>query len=668
MPLFHLRVELPAIVTFRSEFDGADQIKRQKQLLPRFSMRTFRFIFWLLKIMVLPIAATTSALWLLLLYLLKNAELLEAQRSRGEPGEDGSSGARKPLESHVSFSTLPRAFASDVELIAASKDGKVVISVGLHNEITIWWADKDMKVSIDTADVLLRTASTSSVVSTLTKVAIDVKGTYCAVGTGAGVITAWAIEKGQVRLLQHLSIPNLSAGITDLQFCASTLETLDGTFIFSDSDPHHQSATPPFILATYENGAASKWSLENMSTPSYFTPSRQAPVIKSSLLRVHPLDRFLVAFSMDDGTLELQETQDTPRPIQQEYYIQAGNPLDMASYVHACETKLGGSTRIIIAVATESGTVSIWDGLTGECISIFEESYGRITNLRVTPIHCETCHICGQLPLESLSVAFSVDHIVRFFKLYLNDQTRRCSCSRHQLRHVSSRDSIGLRSRSNSMTSQVGNVSPSTPRARLATTFETSAFPVSAHGIHSRRASEKDTGRRSLDTLAIPFSGDEYDNNRDPSGCRTPTNSSFWRDAVLVRETDISCERGAWGVNGTNLIGVRRKPRGKGHLQGGPPTSLAPTPSQGLTTATLERWEIWVFDPSNLRMECSLLASLATKTSGPSQPSSSSSPSTPLADLIPRLPFTRVSPLLITPMHALAGFGNTIGVFKFSSS
>ena len=29
---------------------------------------------------------------------------------------------------------------------------------------------------------------------------------------------------------------------------------------------------------------------------------------------------------------------------------------------------------------------------------------------------------------------------------------------------------------------------------------------------------------------------------------------------------------------------------------------------------------------------------------------------------IARLPFTRVSPLLIAPSHALAGFGNTIGV------
>jgi len=33
-----------------------------------------------------------------------------------------------------------------------------------------------------------------------------------------------------------------------------------------------------------------------------------------------------------------------------------------------------------------------------------------------------------------------------------------------------------------------------------------------------------------------------------------------------------------------------------------------------------------------------------------------------------RLPFTRVSPMRITSSHALAGFGNTVGIFKFTSS
>jgi len=208
----------------------------------------------------------------------------------------------------------------------------------------------------------------------------------------------------------------------------------------------------------------------------------------------------------------------------------------------------------------------------------------------------------------------------------------------------------------------MGSVSPSIPRARLATTFEASAFPISGHGVHSRRVSEKDTGRRSFETLTVPCHGDEY----DMISRQSSNPLSFWRDAVLVRVTDVTCERGGWGVNGKRLVGVRRKPRLQGGAQGGTAALLKSTPSQGLTTATLERWELWTFDPAVSRLQSSLLAALTTH-SDCGHTSSSSSPTGSTSDCVPRLPFTRVSPLLIAHTHALAGFGNTVGLFHFCS-
>ncbi|KAG6813350.1 hypothetical protein H0H92_011898 [Tricholoma furcatifolium] len=644
-PLLHLRVEMPNIVSFRSNQNLADAFWSSKKYRPRFSMRTFRPVLWLLKIMVLPIVATTTVLWGLLLYLLKDAELLEAQRDRAEPDAQDSIEDSKALETQISFSTLPRTFSSDVELIAASKDGNVVVSVGLYNEITIWRVDKQTNFSINAADVLLRTASTSSAVSTLTSVAVEINGNYCAVGTGAGVIAAWACETNDVRPLPIMSLDNISGAVTEIQFVPLKGSGLN-------------------LLATYESGVAAKWPLEGGLSMTYFSPSRRAPIIKSSLVRVHPLDQCLVAFSLDDGTLEVIDTETANPLIMQDLCVQAGDPINTASKVHACQTELGGVSRLILAAANEAGLVTLWDGSTGECISVFDEAYGRISNLRVTPVQCETCHFCGQLPLESLSIAFSVDHVVRFFRLYINDETRRCSCSRRQLRSVSSRDNLNLgrRSRSNSITSQSsqkGSVSPSIPRARLATTFEASAFPVSGHGVHSRRASEKETGRRSSDTLLVPFPGEEYDSDSRPFA--TP---SFWRDAVLVRETDVTCERGGWGVNGSRVIGVRRKPRPQGSAQGSTAASLKLACTQGLTPATLERWELWMFDPALSRLQSSLLASLKAQPNRDRISFSSTSSSTSSSDGVPRLPFTRVSPLLAASTHVLAGFGNTVGIFN----
>ncbi|KAF8810091.1 sterol regulatory element binding protein cleavage-activating protein [Phlegmacium glaucopus] len=711
-PLLHLRVEMPTTITFHP--DGESTTPKLAMQSSYRSRRTFKFVLWVLTIMVLPIAATTSALWGLLIYLLKNTELLEAQRNC--PEAEASAKAQddeKSLEGQISFSTLPRAFASDVELIAASKDGRVIVSVGLHNEITIWNAETKKHIAIDATNVLLGMASTSScAASTVMCVTVDDRGRHFAVGTGSGLIAVWSIDPptGIVELLPTLSLENSSRGVTEIYFIPSIpfrLKKAPGrTRSTSEPDGTSEGA---ILLATYESGVATRWSVSD-STLSYFVPSREAVVIRSSLLHVIPDDRVLFAFCLDDGSVEVIETGDFEPTILQECCIRPGNAFDVAWKVHACRAEMDGSVRFVIVAATESGSVSLWDGMTGECISILEETHGRINHLRVSPVKCETCHFCGQLPMESLSVAFSIDHVIRFSKLYLDDQNRRCSCTRNHslqqqqqsshMRRVSSRESLlGRRSRSNSNASSP-QVSPLIPRARLATAFETSAFPVSGHGVHSRRASEKDTGRRSSELLIVPFPSnpaEEYElhspngHRHDHNGSTTSTNQrqSIWRNAIMVRLIDVTCERGGWDLTSRKFVGIRRKPRSQGKPKAGTtwaavsPSIGTSSSSHGLTSATLERWELWTFDPALTLLKSSLLAALALRpgdtegrlcssfrspTSTPSSLRTNLTSSTSSSgERIARLPFTRVSPLLIAPSHALAGFGNTVGVFHFSS-
>ncbi|TFK34829.1 sterol regulatory element binding protein cleavage-activating protein [Crucibulum laeve] len=660
-PILRIRIEPPTIVTFN--LDGRTSPEGDtKSHRTRFSMRTFHWIVWLIKIMVLPIAVTTSALWGLLLYLLKDTELLEAQRNRVDAttikqGEDGTS-----LEGEVEFSTLPRAFASDVELIAASKDGQVVVSIGLRNEITVWRVDSQAHVLIDATDVLLKSASTSFAASTLTSVTVDEKGEYFAVGTGCGAIAVWALlRNGKVRPLPLLSLENSSAAVTELHFVPLRRSEQLTPPLSQPNSPASGPSSSVTLLATYESGLAVRWVVGRSPTVSFFTPSCRGTVVRSTLLHVIPEDRVLIAFSLDDGSLELVETGDYDITVLSDCYLPAGGPFDTVWKAHACRVQMGGSTRFVVAVATENGTVSLWDGATGECISVLEETPGKVSQLRVSPLQCETCHFCGQLPLESLSIAFSVDHVIRFYKLFLNDQThtRRCSCSHSQLRHIPSREVLGRRSRSNSIASQSN--SPLIPRARLATNFEASAFPVSAHGVHSRRASEKDAGRRSSEMLTVPFTGDEYELTRVHDGATTPTTLSFWRNAVVMSVTDLTCERGGWDVSSQKFVGIRRKPRSQGKTKGGTTRMMDITVSDGLTRSTLERWELWTFDPAAAILHNSLLTSLLSKTWASPRSSNAGD------NQITRLPFTRVSPLLISPTHAFAGFGNTVGVFNFST-
>jgi len=655
-PLVHLRIEMPVILTFRPHGVGEDQLADKAERLR--SVRTIRLAFWILKIVVLPITATTGLLYRLLLYLLKNTELLEAQRNR--PGEDSPTREEQSkLEGQISFTTLPRVFATDVELIAASKDGGIVAAVGVQNEVTIWRMVNHSHICIDTTDLLLRTASTSSAPSALTAVAVDADGKFCAVGSGTGMIAIWVISEGFVQPLPHLKLANSTSGVTELEF------------ISKPSSRSNQSSVSAIdttesicLLAIYGSGVAAKWNVGTNSHVTYITPSHPCSVIKSMSLRVEADERLIVAHAMQDGIVELSEIQEFGSLLTPGFYIQAGSFNDPVSTVHACRAELGSRSRLIIGVTTEAGVVSIWDASTNECIYTLDEPFGEVSGFRLSPIPCKTCHYCGELPLESFSISISVGHVVFIYKAYIPVQTRRCACAGRPRQVVA--PSRGRRSRSGSTVSSV-TPSPLISRAKLQPVLDTSPFPVSGHGVHSRRASEKDPLRRMSDVLAVPPSMDEHEPSQssgalDTQGSSFNSRGSIWQNLLIVRAADATCEKGSWNISNHKIVGVRRKLRRPQGRSKDPATTSQVL--QGLTAATLERWELWTFDPLTLRLQSSPLISLVVKHAVTSIASSTS----PAKDYVPRLPFTHAFPFLISGSNGLVGFGNTVGVFNFSSA
>ncbi|KAJ6488465.1 sterol regulatory element binding protein cleavage-activating protein [Mycena vitilis] len=671
----HIRIEAPIVLTIHSDSNSHNTNAHNSH---RSTMRTHRVVFWVIKIVVLPITLTTTALWGLLLYLLKNAELLEAQRNR--PDIDSPDVVVEEdtnvFEGRISFSTLSRAFPSDVELIATSHDGRIVVSVAMQNEVVIWRMPSRLHVAIDVTDVLLRSASTSSASSTLTCVAVDTAGRYCAVGTGAGNIAVWSIGTDSIQPLPLLSLGNSSAGVVDLQFLSTGVRRPRSTPPQSPPQSEPSSPTdrhvPLSLVAAYESGLVAKWDVAITVGVTYLTPSQRASLIKALLLRVPEADNVLVGFCMDDGTLELADVQSAQVTVLPDNSLQAGNPSDVVTQAHACLVDVGATTRLVVAAATESGVVSLWDGSTGDFIHSLDEPHGRINRLRISPLPSGPCVSCKKPQLDGFFLAFSVDTIVHFFRVCMSDQGRRCSCNINPPRRVPSRDSIGRRSRTTSIAPSPG-ASPSIPRAKLSSVFEPPPFPISGHGIHSRRASEKDTGRRSSDTLMLPANGDDHDFLGPLDSSRSSLSpTSLWQHVFVVRVADTLCDRGGWDVSERRVVGVRRKPRSA--VKSGGVNFRLLTEQPGLTTATLERWEIWSFDPSGTRVQSSTLATLVgnidtPRTSISSISSTSSAPSRSSATgAIPRLPFTRVSPFVIARSHSFAGFGNTVGVFNFISS
>lgn len=656
-PLLHLRIEMPTILTFGPNTNPNPTADKYTELdhgrAKPHHIRTLRRVLWFAKIVILPIAATTTALYFLCLHLLKDAELLEAQRNRAEPPPI-SQVEETPLEGRVFFTTIPRAFPTDVELIAASTDGRVIASVGMQNELVVIWRrdhDKQTVIAVDTTDILLRPASSSAAASTITALCMNEQGSFCAVGTGAGIIAVWAVDDGKLSPFSHFTQDNSSAGVVDLLFVPKT--------------------KLPSLVATYENGTAVRWRVNGKSAATHITPNNLGPVIKCMAVRVQSDNRLLVAFAMANGTLEVNEVTDACLMLVPDCVLRAGNPTDTTVKLSACSFEMGGIHHLIIGAATEAGIISLWNGQTGECMYVFEDAFMDMGSLRLSPVICEMCHCCGEHPPESFTVSFSAGSIVLFYTAYVSAQARRCSCAHNVPRQGSPRDiSFGKRSRTTSSASAVGSISPSNIRSRIATMAavgnqlvpDISSFPVSAHGVHSRRASEKDSLRRT-ENLTLPCLPDDMDPSQStgPLDAWPPSPisraSAAWNNLVVARIAKVSCERGSWDVSAKAIVGIYRKARS--HRVKGVttlPLALGVSSSQGLQPAALDRWELWTFDPSSARIQSAPLSSLVD--AHPIEPrlQSSSEP--------PRLPFTRVSPFVSAGSHGLVGLGNTIGVFN----
>ncbi|PFH52473.1 hypothetical protein AMATHDRAFT_2196 [Amanita thiersii Skay4041] len=683
-PLLHLRVEKPGFITLLDSA-SAPSARDAVSTRPQFHRRTLHFILWLFKIMVLPIALTTSQLWFLLLYLLKDAELLEAQRNRAGPDSPKLDKEGSVLERQVSMSALPRTFTSDIELVASSGNGETVLYMGLNNELILWRAADSLLIPIDTEDVLGSAGMETSPRPRITAIAIDQMGDFIAVGTSTGMLAIWELGLSAPSLLSSQSA---SAGVSDLRFTSPLVPPFEKPPMATDSNAsHHSRSHDPTLVAALENGSLAKWTLQRESTRTWLYPKHTARVFKATLLTVAPNDDLVAAFFFDDGYIELIDVQETQQALLHDCCIQVGSLNDIVTELHICHVKPRGTLKLVAVITTKSGKIALWDLTSREHIcnvAYAPAGGGIITHLRVVPVLREACHLCGHIQAPCLSVGFSVGEVMQIYQLLLYDQIRHCSCSSNFLRHSSSQESIGGHlSRADGNTATATPAAPQssrTPpslRSRLSKTFEADAFPVSAHGINPRRTSE--TGRRSSEILMVPFPGEDYESihilgaNVTKLTTHGAPSSSVWRNHLMTHVFDIPCERGAWGVCSRRFIGIRRRERERAAKQRSTTVSKDSGVSEALKVlpvSTLERWELWTFDPTLFSFLSAPLSSFAEKLSevaaAPVQPQSVEASSLSVSSSTPRMPFTRVSPLLVLPSHAFVGFGNTLGIFILS--
>ncbi|EPQ30490.1 uncharacterized protein PFL1_02016 [Pseudozyma flocculosa PF-1] len=105
-----------------------------------------RAIIWFSKLVILPISGTTVLLWMLLLYLLKDTELLDAQRDKSEAEDESTNALGKPEDDGddlddglpIDVTAFTGLHAADVEFLAESQG--VAVSMDTESYLRVWKA------------------------------------------------------------------------------------------------------------------------------------------------------------------------------------------------------------------------------------------------------------------------------------------------------------------------------------------------------------------------------------------------------------------------------------------------------------------------------------------------------------------------------------------------
>jgi hypothetical protein len=188
-------------------------VKTSRLVLPR-----LKPLFYLFKVVVLPQAVTAGALYILLLYLLKDADLLDAQRNRlgrGEEVEGEETDATMGLPNigkrqqnparNLSVHMLPCSHAADIDLIASSTDGRLVLSVGIDNTLCLWRFVQGRGVA-GTREFL--TAEPLKPGDPVVAAAVSADRRWVAVCSVSGVAQRWEIKNEDAAMpLPSVSVP-----------------------------------------------------------------------------------------------------------------------------------------------------------------------------------------------------------------------------------------------------------------------------------------------------------------------------------------------------------------------------------------------------------------------------------------------------------------------------
>ncbi|TIB96892.1 hypothetical protein E3Q17_03620 [Wallemia mellicola] len=174
----NLRIQSPTFVTkFYSQYQMMDD-----QKYSRFSPR-FRALFWILKIVVLPIGSSLIALYCLLLFLLKDKELHELQRSKLDAEQRKQEINQEKPRLHVEGYAQIVDRKADIAMVETSS--KLLVYLTLLNDVVVHTNEQSYYLISSPKDKVTTVACNDN---------------YVATGFSSGEIILWDLQSGYPEL------------------------------------------------------------------------------------------------------------------------------------------------------------------------------------------------------------------------------------------------------------------------------------------------------------------------------------------------------------------------------------------------------------------------------------------------------------------------------------
>lgn len=379
-----------------------------RPLLPR-----IKPIFYLLKIVVLPQLATAFLLWLVLLYLLKDADLLDAQRERAEVDD-------VELE-EISMTDAGRLPSTRLGQIIKQSEADTIPTIDYTDILQIWTDQSASLVVIADSDNKMRILEDDKTLS----VAF---ATYpgqrdCVHLDRQGKLLAIASPNGKVQIYDMKSNRTAPGAVFTSEYSVATTSSPYGVLVVASSNPFAASWS---VVTVHRDGTMLSHKPEH-DRPELIDGSNRAPFGGRKFFprdEAGDMPRFAILAS--ENTVEEWECIG-----EDGWVVRARNVIEGAIITDSALLSFAGDDFWF--TATANGSIQLSTFPDNHVLHQLNMTDQPITQIRVISPQSETCERCllfkGTLPCDLL---YWTDTTVGRSRLsFESPGCEVCMCSRH---------------------------------------------------------------------------------------------------------------------------------------------------------------------------------------------------------------------------------------------